>query len=1037
MIDRLVEFALKQRFLVLGLTLVLIIAGVVSYRKLPVDAFPDVTNVQVQVITETPGYSPLESEKFVTFPIEVQLSGLPDLEELRSLSKFGLSMVTITFKDNVDIYFARQLVLERLIQAKQSLPAEIEPQMGPISTGLGEIYQYTVERKEDNSGKGQTKHDETQELIDLRTVQDWIVRPLLKTVPGVADVNSFGGYVKQYQVNIDPEKLRLYELTLRDVFEAVARNNSSKGGNFIEHNSEQYLVRGIGLVTSVDDIRRIVIKTNKTVPVLIRDVATVEIGPEVRQGAIVKDGKGEAVAGIVLMLRGASGKEVAESVKEKVKTIQKALPEGVTIKPFYDRTELVEKCIETVVSALREGAVLVVIVLIIFLGNWRSALIVAATLPLSVLFTFILMKQTGLSANLMSLGGLAIAIGMMVDASVVVVENIFRLLVHHQKDKMSRVEIVSQAVKEVGRPVFFGILIIIVVFMPLFSLQGVEGKMFKPLAIAISYALVGSLLLSFTLAPVLCSFFLKAPEKEEDPWVIRKSKRYYVPSLNWCMKRRRTVVVLAVAALLLSFALVPFIGTEFVPILDEGSLTPQMIRLPSIALPDSIELEKEMQRRLMKFPEVITVVSKIGRAEIASDPMGVNVSDPIVILKPRSEWKTAKTKDELIEKMSDELKEIPGAGFNISQPIALRVDELISGVKSQLAIKLFGDDLDTLLAKANEIAKVMSSVRGVSDLRVEQVSGQTYLNIEVDRSAISRYGISVDDVQDIIETAIGGKDATDVFEGEKRFALVVRLAEGKRNSPEAIGGILVSTPTGLRVPLAQLAKISEVEGPAQISRDDSKRRIVIECNVRDRDIGSFVAEAQENIDQKVKLPAGYYVTWGGQFENQQRAMATLAIVVPIVLALIFILLFANFNSAKSALLIILNVPFAMIGGIVALFVSRLYLSVPASVGFIALFGVAVLNGIVLVSYIRQLRREGLKVNEAVTKACELRLRPVLMTALVAALGLIPLLFASGTGSEIQKPLAVVVIGGLISSTALTLLVLPTIYGWFEREEIEF
>ena len=1028
MIDRLIEFALRQRILVLVGVLLVVALGLYAFQALPIDAFPDVTNIQVQVITEAPGRSPIEVEQFITYPIEVQMTGLPRLVELRSLSKFGLSMVTVVFEDDVDIYFARQLVLERLIEAKEKLPAGAASAVGPISTGLGEVYQYTLERP---SGAARPSNPE-EDLMELRTIQDWIVRPILKTVPGVTDVNAFGGFVKQYQVLIDPDRLKKYDLTLREVFEAMAQNNTNAGGNILEHASERYLIRGVGLIKDLQDIRDIVIKANKGTPIFIHDVAEVTFGPEVRQGALVKDGKGEAVAGIVMMIRGGSGKEVVAGVKRKVEEINrnKVLPGGVTIQPFYDRTELVEASIHTVTKALEEGGVLVVAILFFFLGNIRSALIVAAVLPLSILATFIAMRWIGLSANLMSLGGLAIAIGMIVDGSVVLVENIYRHLSEKAASNKNRLHIVLEASREVARPVVFGIVIIITVFLPLFTLQGMEGKMFAPMAYTISIAMGASLLFSLTLSPVLSSLFLKGGS-EEDVFILRWAKRIYLPGLLWALRHKMMVVAVSVGLLLASLALFPFLGTEFIPSLDEGSLTPQVIRLPSISLPESVEMEKKVQQALLKFPEVETVVSKIGSAEIATDPMGPNVSDPIVILKPKSEWKSAKTKEELIEKMRVELEKIPGVAYNITQPIALRVDELISGVKSQIAVKLFGDDLDVLKAKAEEIARVISNVQGVTDLRVEQTAGQPYITIEINRRKIARYGINVADIQEIIETAIGGKTATEIFEGERRFALVARFPEEKRNSLEAMGAILVNSPSGARIPLAELAQLSLAEGPVQISRENGKRRIVVELNAAGRDVGSLVSEAQQKIQAQVKLPEGYYLTWGGAFENQQRAMKRLSIIVPLTIGLIFFLLFSTFNSLRYAGLIIINLPFALIGGILALFLSGLYLSVPASVGFIALFGVAVLNGVVLVSYMNQLIQEGVPLQKAVVQGCERRLRPVLMTALVAILGLIPMLFASGPGSEIQKPLATVVIGGLVSSTLLTLLVLPTLYHWLE------
>ncbi len=1051
MIDKLISFSLRNRVLVFIVTLLLAGLGVNAWLQIPVDAFPDVTNIQVQVISESRfAGSPVEVEKFITFPIEVTMSGLPDLTELRSLSKFGLSIVTVVFEDNVDIYFARQLVLERLIEAKERLPEGVETSLGPVTTGLGEIYQYTLEppAKSDlrmgaadgDSNSSSRKSDFTplteSQLIDLRTMQDWIVRPLLKTVPGVADVNSFGGFVKQYQVLVDPDLLFKYKISLREVFEAVAANNANAGGGILAHNAEQYVVRGLGLIQTIEDIRNIVVAVHEGVPIYVRNVAEVVVGPEVRQGASVKDGKGEAAVGIVLMIRGGSGRDVAANVKEKVREIneQKVLPGGVTIKPFYDRTDLVQACISTVTKALEEGVVLVIIVLYLFLRSVRGAVVVALTLPLATLCTFIIMKAVDLSANLMTLGGLAISIGMVIDAAIIQVENVQRHLSEKGADE-HKLHTVLEAVLEVRKPSLFGELIIAITFLPIMTLQGLEGKMFAPLALTISIALFASLLLSIFVIPVICLLILK-PETEKESFIVKGVKKVYLPVLRWALRHKKTAVAGVSVILAGSLALVPFLGTEFIPILDEGSLTPQVLRLPSISLPQSVAIENVVQQTLMEFPEVATMVSKIGTAEIATDPMGPNVSDPIVVLKPRSEWTTAKTKEELVEKMRERLEKIPGVAFNMTQPIALRVDELISGVKSQIAIKIFGEDMDVLKAKGDEIVKVVSGVRGAADLRAEQVSGQPYFTIEIDRPKIARYGINVADIQEIIETAVGGKVATDAFEGERRFGVLVRFPENRRNDLESIGNILVDTPEGMRLPLAQLAKLSLVEGPVQISREDVKRRLVVECNVNDRDIGSFVAEAQQKIRERVTLPPGYFITWGGAFENQQRAMQRLAIIVPLTIALIFFLLFSSFHSMKQAGLIIMNLPFALIGGIVGLFISGQYLSVPASVGFIALFGVAVLNGLVLVSYFNKLREEGQPLEDAVLHGCELRLRPVLMTALVAMLGLIPLLFATGPGSEIQRPLATVVIGGLITSTLLTLVVLPTLYAWFEKPKVE-
>ena len=1027
MINPILNFSVRQRLLVLLATLILAGFGWLSLRQIPIDAFPDVTNVQVQVLASAGGMSPPDIEKLVTRPIEIELAGLPKLTEVRSVSKIGLSLITVVFEDDVNDYFARQLVFERLSGAKDKLPAGVEVQLGPISTGLGEIYQYTLVSK-----------DKKYDARELRTIQDYIVRPILRTVPGVTDVNSFGGQVKQYQVLIKPDRLTSYGITLQQVFEALEKNNANASGNFIEHGSEQYVVRGLGLMKDTKDIENIIVATHEHAPVYVRDVADVQIGSELRQGAVTANGEGEAVAGIVLMLKGASGRDVVNAVKEKLPAIQKALPKGVELVPFYDRTDLVKKAIHTVTKALQEGAIFVLIILIILLADFRSAIIVTLVLPLAALFAFIMMRWYGLSANLMSLGGLAIGIGMMVDGAVVMVENIHRHLTEKPEEAKahahaSKTEIVLYAAKEVGRPIVFGIFIIIVVFLPLFTLEGFEGKMFSPLAFTISFALLGSLILSLTLVPMLCTFFLKQVPHEHDPFHIRWLKHAYLVMLKPCVRRPLVVVIPAVLALAGSFALVPRIGTEFLPTLDEGCVGLQTFRIPSISLPQSLELQLKAERILKRFPEVIDVVSKTGRADIASDPMGVEISDVIVTLKPREEWTTAKTKDELVDKMRDAMAELPGVASSFSQPIALRVDELVSGVKSAIGIKIFGDDLDVLKETGEAVARVLAKVPGAADINVEKVSGLAYLQIEIDRDKLARYGINVADVQEVVETAIGGKEATKIYEGQKSYGLAVRFPESARSDVSPIRQILVASPTGALIPLGQIANVYVTEGPAQISRESAQRRIVVECNVTDRDIGGFVKEAQAKIDAAVKLPPGYFITWGGQFENQQRAMKRFSIVVPITIAAIFLLLFGSFNSVKQAFLIILNIPFALIGGILALLIGHFNMSVSASVGFIALFGVAVLNGVVMVSYFNELRRTGINVELAVIKGAVLRLRPVLITASVAALGLVPMLFATGPGSEIQKPLAAVVIGGLISSTLLTLFMLPTLYKVFERE----
>jgi cobalt-zinc-cadmium resistance protein CzcA len=1015
MLDRILQFALKQRLIILLGTLLLVGTGLWAMRKLPVDAFPDVTNVQVQILTQAGGMAPTEVEKLITFPIETSMGGLPRLHEVRSLSKIGLSVITVVFEDGVDIYFARQQVFERLQQASDRLPKGIEPQMGPITTGLGEIYQYVLESP---------NHD----IRELRSLQDWVVRPILRTVPGVTDVNSFGGQVKQYQVVLDPGKLKSLNLTIHDVMEAVEKNNSTVGAGYIEHREEQYMVRGLGLAKGIDDLNRIVVTSRGGTPIHLDDVAQVVIGNEPRQGVTTYDGKGEAVAGIVMMLKGASSKEVVAGVTEKVKTIQKALPEGVKLVPYYDRTDLIWKTIRTVTTNLIEGGLLVIAVLFYFLGNVRGAIIVALTIPLSMLFSFLGMHWLGLSANLMTLG--AIDFGMIVDGSVVMVENTVRHLSERKKEE-GLLHTIFLSAKEVARPILFGVFIIIIVYLPIVTLTDMEGKMFSPMAFTVGFALLGSLILTLTLVPTLCSFLLRGKVEEKDPKLLRLIRESYLPLLEKSLQNPKKVLAITASALGLSLLLVPFLGSEFLPTLDEGSMTVQSFRLPSVSVTDTVRTSAAVEKAILSFPEVEKVVARAGRAEIASDPMGIDISDIFVSLKPRSEWKTADSKEELVDKMRERLENIPGMSFSFSQPIALRVDELISGVKSQLAVKLFGEEMEVLKEKGAEIAEILGEVEGAADVQVEKVSGLAYLQVDINREAIARYGINVSEINEALELASGGKIVSELFEGQKRFSVALRFPAEMADTPREFEEILISAPGGERIPLKQLARVYTEEGPAQISRENGSRRIVVECNVSGRDMGSFVAAAQQAIEGKVKLPPGYYLTWGGQFENQQRAMARLSVILPICLALIFILLFSAFGSVRQAFLIILNVPFALIGGIVALFLRGLPLSVSGAIGFIALFGVAVLNGIVMVAYFNKLREEGTPLDEAIVKGAAVRLRPVLMTALVASLGFIPMALSHGTGAEVQRPLATVVIGGLITSTLLTLVVLPTLYRWWE------
>ncbi|HMU61202.1 MAG TPA: CusA/CzcA family heavy metal efflux RND transporter [Gemmatimonadales bacterium] len=1023
MISRLVEWALTQRLLVVLGALGIVGGGYLAVQGLAVDAFPDVSPVLVQVTTESPGLAPPEVEALVTYPVEVAMNGLPGVTRIQSISAFGLSQVNVYFRDEVDIYFARQLVFERLESARDAIPAGLgDPALGPVTTGLGQVYQYLI------VGEGLS-------LDSLRTIQDWVVKPQLRAVPGVTEVLSFGGHVKQFQVQLDPNRLVQYGVTVEEVIGALERNNANAGGGFIVRSPEEYLVRGLGFVTTLEDIGTVIVAERENTPVYVRNVGRVAIGAEVRRGAVSVNGEGEAVAGIVLKRIYENTSSVIEGVRAQVKVINAAMPPGVRLVPFYDQADLVDRAVATVRDALLEGGALILLVLLLFLGNLRSALIVGAMLPACTLLAFILMRLTGLSANLMSLGGLAIGIGMMVDGGVVMVENIYRVLSEPGHENLPRVTLVRRAALEVARPISFAIAIIIIVFLPLFTLQGVEGKLFTPLAYTITFAMIGSLLLSMTLIPVLCSLGLKGGA-EEDTWVLRHIRRRYEPMLDWALGRRRTVMAGAVGALLLSLAMVPFLGTEFVPPLEEGSILYRATLAPSAGLDEAIRVAAQLEREAMSFPEVIDAVSKIGRAELGGDPEPVNNVEVTVTLQPMEVWTSGRTKDQLVDAMRERMAAVPGIALNFSQPIATRVDELLSGVRAQLAIKVFGDDLDSLASIGDEVQRVVSRIEGAQDVQTEQLLGQPQLLVRVDRVAVARLGLNVDDVLGVVRLAIGGGEAGKVFEGQRRFDIWVRYGEPYRATPEDIARALIPTPSGGRVPLSQVATIELAEGPKQISREANQRRIVVQANVDGRDLGGFVAEAQESVAREVQLPPGYFITWGGQFENQQRAMARLALIVPVTIGLIFLLLFSSFNSLKQAALIILNVPFALIGGIIALVVTRQYLSVPASVGFIALFGVAVLNGVVLVSYINQLRAEGLSVAEAVRRGTLLRLRPVLMTALVASLGLVPLLLASGAGSEIQRPLASVVVGGLVTSTLLTLLLLPVLYGYFEPETSE-
>ncbi len=1023
MLKSLIRAALTQRLLVVVVALALVGFGIRAAMRLSVDAFPDVTNVQVQVATEVPGRSPEEVERFVTVPLEVAMTGLPGLTEMRALNRAGLSLITLVFTDKTDVYFARQLVMERLLEVTPKMPEGVVPVLGPVSTGLGEVYQYTLKHPGDGD-----RQLSAEELMERRVIQDWVLRPMLRAIPGVAEINSMGGLERQFQVLVNPDRLRHYRLSLREVQDAIERNNANAGGGVLRSAAEQYLIRGVGLIRSVEDIGSIVLKEERGVPVFVRDVAQVQVGAAVRQGAVVKNGETEAVAGIVMMLRGGNAKEVVGRVKAKVHEIntQGLLPGGLQIEPFYDRTELVDSALWMVTKVLLEGIVFIVIILFLFLGDVRSSLVVVATIVITPLATFMAMNRLGLSANLMSLGGLAIAIGLMVDGTVVVVENVFHKLGQAGASRESRLRVILEATSEIAKPTVYGTSIISLVFLPLMMLTGMEGKMFAPLALTIAIALAVSLAVSLFLSPVLCSYILRGGS-DHDTRPIAWLKARYLRLLAQALAAEKKTVLAAIALLLGTLALFPLLGKSFIPTMKEGSIVPQIVRVPSISLEESLKVETEAMQLVAQVPGVRSVISKLGRGESPADPAGPNESDPIAVIDPEA----GRSQAEIEEDIRKALAVLPGVQVIMNQPIAQRVDEMVTGVRSQLAIKLFGDDLDQLIRLSEELARIVRTVPGAIDIRVERLSGQQTLTIDIDRQAIARYGINVADVNELIETAFGGNEVGQLFEGQRRYGIVVRYPAEYRNSVEAIRNSTLRSTDGTLVPLSAVARIGLVDSPPTISRESGQRRVVVGANVSGRDLGGFVQEVQRRVDRELALPEGYVLSWGGQFENMQRAMDTLMVIVPLTIAAIFFLLFMLFNSLRLASLIILVLPFASIGGVIALFVTGEYLSVPASVGFIALWGIAVLNGVVLVSCIRRLREEGMTVAQAVREGCIQRFRPVMMTATVALLGLVPFLFASGPGSEVQRPLAVVVIGGLISSTLLTLVVVPTLYRWFD------
>ncbi len=1044
MFERIIRFAIDQRWLVMLAVLAMAGLGVHSYRKLPIDAVPDITNVQVQINTGAPGYSPLETEQRVTFPIETVMAGLPGLLQTRSLSRYGLSQVTVVFRDGTDVYFARQLVGERLQSARGGLPAGIEPVVGPISTGLGEIYLWTVEAKDGARKPDGTPYTST----DLREIQDWIVKPQLRNVGGVTEINSIGGYEKQFQVAPDPEKLAAYGLTLADVVKALELNNGNVGAGYIERRGEQYLIRAPGQLRGLEDLRNVVLSNAGGTAVRVRDVAAVGIGKELRTGAATDNGR-EVVLGTVFMLIGENSRVVSQAVAKKMEEINRTLPEGVEAITVYDRTVLVDKAIATVKKNLIEGAVLVIAVLFLFLGNLRAALITALVIPLSMLFTFTGMVNQKVSANLMSLG--ALDFGIIVDGAVVIVENCVRRLAHAQArrgralTRAERFDEVFAASQEARRPLLFGQLIIMIVYLPIFALAGVEGKMFHPMALTVVIALLGAMLLSITFIPAAVALFIGKTVAEKENRLMGWARRAYAPLLERAMAAKAVVLTVAGIAVVLSGLLATKLGSEFVPSLNEGDFAVQALRIPGTSLTQSVAMQQQIERTLKaKFPEILRVFARTGTAEIASDPMPPNISDAYVMLRPEDEWPAPRrSRQQLVEAVQAEVAKIPGNSYEFSQPIQLRFNELVSGVRADVAVKVFGDDMAVLEATARDIERVLKAIDGAAEVNVEQTTGLPMLTLHIDREKTTRYGINVADVQATIATAIGGREAGTLFEGDRRFDIVVRLPEHLRSDMAAIERLPIALPAvpggngSARVnfiPLSEVATLSIAPGPNQVSREDGKRRIVVSANVRGRDLGSFVTEASAALDSQVKVPTGYWTSWGGQYQNLLSATQRLQVVVPVALALVFTLLFVMFGNAKDGLIVFTGIPFALTGGILALWLRDIPLSITAAVGFIALSGVAVLNGLVMIAFIRNLREGGASLDDAIREGALTRLRPVLMTALVASLGFVPMAIATGTGAEVQRPLATVVIGGILSSTALTLLILPALYTWAHRKE---
>ncbi|WP_097305085.1 efflux RND transporter permease subunit [Pseudomonas chlororaphis] len=1045
MFERIIQFAIEQRIIVLLAVLLMAAVGIGSYQKLPIDAVPDITNVQVQVNASMPGYSPLETEQRITYPVEVAMAGLPGLEQTRSTSRSGLSQVTVIFKEGTDLYFARQLVNERLQVAREQLPEGVEASMGPISTGLGEIFFWTVEaepgaRKEDGTAYTPT---------DLRVIQDWVIAPQLRNVPGVAEINTIGGFAKLYQIAPDPKRLAAYNLTLSDLMTALDRNNANVGAGYIERNGQQLLIRAPGQVKSIEDIANIVINTVDGTPIRVSNVATVDIGRELRTGAATENGR-EVVLGTVFMLVGENSRTVSRVVAEKLAEINRSLPKGVTAVTVYDRTNLVDKAVATVKKNLIEGALLVIAILFLFLGNIRAALITAMVIPLAMLFTFTGMFTNKVSANLMSLG--ALDFGIIVDGAVVIVENAIRRLAHAQQHhgrmltRSERLHEVFAAAKEARRALIYGQLIIMVVYLPIFALSGVAGKMFHPMAFTVVIALLGAMILSVTFVPAAIALFVTGKVKEEENFVMRGARRGYEPVLRWVMSHRSLAFALAFLSVLVSGLVASRMGSEFIPSLSEGDFAQQAMRVPDASLTQSVEMQKTLEKTLLaQIPEIERVFARTGTAEIASDVMPPNISDAYLMLKPKEQWPDpGKSREAIIADIERVSNSLPGNVYELSQPIQLRFNELISGVRSDVAVKVFGDDMEVLNKTAEEISQTLQKIDGAAEVKVQQTTGLPVLTVNVDRDKAARFGLNVGDVQDAVAIAVGGRKAGILYEGDRRFDMLVRMSDSLRTDIDGLSRLLIPVAAAAGsvngqlgfIALSEVASVDLVLGPAQVSRENGKRLVIVSANVRGRDMGSFVEEATRAIGDQVKIPTGYWITWGGQFEQLQEASKRLEIVVPVALLLVFGLLFMMFNNLKDGLLVFTGIPFALTGGIMALWLRDIPLSISAGVGFIALSGVAVLNGLVMIAFIRNLREEGRMLAAAVNEGALTRLRPVLMTALVASLGFIPMALATGTGAEVQRPLATVVIGGIISSTALTLLVLPALYHWAHRKEEE-